>query len=300
MLDLYKLQVFAQVAQAGSFSAAATQLYMTQPAVSQHIQELEGALGVKLFERGRRGVTLTPEGTTLAEYAARIVNLVGEAESAVTNVANLASGEVSIGATPGVGTYLLPQWIQDFRTRYPDLSVVMQTGTTTEIVAQLVSRQIDLGFVEGELEQSAALRLDSQVLCDVPQLLVVGPKHSLWRRKSIKLAELDGEAFITRQPSSQTRLWLDQVLEVNHVHPRIVGEFDNPDAIKRSITLGVAMGVLPLYAVQAEVNSHALHAIQTDAFLSRELRAIWNKTMPLSPVARVFKTFADQCLHGGE
>ena len=115
MIDLNKLHVFNVVAQAGSFSAAADRLYITQSAVSQHIKELETGLGRQLFQRGRRGVRLTPHGEILQRYARDIFALVARAEAALTDVAHLSEGRVSIGATPGVAVYLAPEWIQRFR-----------------------------------------------------------------------------------------------------------------------------------------------------------------------------------------
>ncbi len=107
MLNLHKLEIFATVVRVGSFSAAAEQLLMTQPAVSQHIQDLEASLGTRLFERGRRGVTLTAAGEKLHDYTRTILQLVSEAENAVTDVEHLTSGEIVVGATPGVSVYLL-------------------------------------------------------------------------------------------------------------------------------------------------------------------------------------------------
>ncbi len=295
MFDLHKLRVFAQVAQAGSFSRAAERLFMSQPAVSQHMRELEEALGVRLFERGRRGVALTAEGRALHDYAQRILALVAEAESAVLNVANLAGGQLNIGATPGVSAYLLPDWIRDFHERYPQLVVTAQTATTPEIADQLIGRQLDLGFVEGDLDAADASRLSAEVLCDVPQYALVGPKHPLWARESVALRELDGQAFVMRQPGSRSRLWLDRILEAHGARPRVAAEFDNPEAIKRSVMGGAAIGVLPAYAVRAELQAGALRALRTDVPLTRALRAVWGKSAPLSPIARAFLAFADAC-----
>ncbi|MCS6848544.1 MAG: LysR family transcriptional regulator [Anaerolineae bacterium] len=297
MFDLHKLQIFAQVAQAGSFSGAAERLFMSQPAVSQHMKELEEALGVQLFRRGRRGVALTAEGRTLLDYAQRILALAAEAESAVLNVANLAGGQLNVGATPGVSAYLLPDWIRDFQERYPQLVVTAQTATTPGIAAQLVARLLDLGFIEGDLDAADASRLDARVLCDVPQLVVVGPKHPFWSRESVMLEELDGQAFIMRQPGSQSRLWLDRILEAHGARPRVAAEFDNLEAIKRSVAGGAAIGVLPAYAMRAELQAGALRALQTDVPLTRALRAVWDKSAPLSPIARAFLAFADACVY---
>ena len=114
MLDLHKLEIFLRVVREGSFSRAAESLLMTQPAVSQHIQDLEAQLGTQLFVRERRGVSLTTEGETLHGYATRILQLMAEAENAVTDVTQLAGGSVSVAATPGISVYLLPEWVQAF------------------------------------------------------------------------------------------------------------------------------------------------------------------------------------------
>ena len=117
MLDLHKLEVFLQVAQAGSFRAAAERLFITQPGVSQHIQDLERSLGRPLFHRGSKGVTLTLEGRTLRDYAERILALVLEAQAAITTLDPQAAGQVRTGATPGVRGYLPPGWIPAFAQR---------------------------------------------------------------------------------------------------------------------------------------------------------------------------------------
>ena len=108
MLDLHKLEIFLRVVREGSFSRAAESLLMTQPAVSQHIADLEAQLGATLFSRARRGVILTTEGETLHGYALQILRLLAEAENAVTDVRKLSSAQLAIGATPGLSSYLLP------------------------------------------------------------------------------------------------------------------------------------------------------------------------------------------------
>lgn len=297
MLDLYKLQVFAQVAQAGSFSAAAEQLYMSQPAVSQHMQDLEASLGAQLFQRGRRGVTLTPEGRVLLDYTERVLKLVAEAEAAITDVTKLESGRVAVGATPGVSTYLMPHWLHDFREQYPRIGVSLQTAITPEIVSLVLANQIELGFVEGEMESSARSRLELRNLCEVPQLFVVGARHPLRNLERVAYSDMNEQSFVMRQPGSQTRIWIDDLLRAQRVHPRVIAEFDNPEAIKRTVINGLAIAVLPQYAVQADVKRGSLHVLNINAPLTRLLSAVWNKSAPLSPVGRAFISRVDACLH---
>jgi DNA-binding transcriptional LysR family regulator len=289
MLDLHKLDIFLQVVRAGSFNRAAEGLLMSQSAVSQHIQDLESSLGATLFERGRRGVSLTPAGATLHEYALRVFALLAEAENAVTDVRKLASGQLAIGATPGVGGYLLPDAILGFRRQFPNLSVLLNTGITPQIVTDLRLGRLDLGFIEGEFDEGRERDLGSSVLEEVEQLVIVGPNHPWWGRQQLQIADLHGQSFIMRQTGSQSRIWLEQKLHEHKIEPKIRGEFDNIESIKRMVTLGTCVAILPMYVVQEEVKGEIVHALPLiSAPLQRTLKLIWNREKFFSPIARTF------------
>jgi DNA-binding transcriptional LysR family regulator len=287
MLSLYKLEIFATVVRAGSFSAAATRLYMTQPAVSQHIQDLEASLGTPLFIRGRRGVTMTSAGETLYDYTQRILHLVAEAESKVTRVENLDSGQIMIGATPGVSVYLLPDWIHSFRERYPGLNVALQTDVTTRTAINILENRLDIGFVEGELEKIQRKGLGHLELRPVHLLVVVSKDHPWYEHTSVTVDDLHEQNFITRQPGSRTRVWLDALLAEHGVEPHIVGEFDNQEAIKQAVMSNMGVTILPDYAVMRESQVGLLKTLSVDDVrLERHLKLIWNKNAPFTPVTR--------------
>jgi DNA-binding transcriptional LysR family regulator len=212
-------------------------------------------------------------------------------------VTKLERGRVTVGATPGVSTYLMPHWLHDFREQYPRIGVSLQTAITPDIVQLVLSNQIELGFVEGELESSARGRLELRNLCDVPQLFVIGARHPLRDRKQVDYSDLHEQAFVMRQPGSQTRIWIDHLLRAQRVQPRVIAEFDNPEAIKRTVINGQAIAVLPQYAVQTDVKRGALHILNIHPGLTRLLSAVWNKAAPLSPVARAFISRVNACLH---
>ena len=292
MLNPDSLQVFLVAAETENFSLAAQRLHLSQPAVSQHIQDLEAALGAKLFARGRRGVTLTEAGETLHRYTQEILRLVAEAESAVTDVRHLASGQARMAATPGVGVYLLPDWVQAFRQAHPNLTVTVQTSITPSIVAGLRRGEMDLGFVEGELdsfdqEGIAALELEVN-----EQFVIVGPKHPWWERKSVQLEELAGKGMVMRQRNSQTRIWLDGELQRAGVQVQVVAEFDNVESIKRAVAKGKDIAILPEYAVRSELEMGLLRALPVEGKpLQRTLKLVWNPSHPFSAVTRAFLRF---------
>lgn len=299
MLSLYKLEIFAAVVQNGSFSAAAQQLYMSQPAVSQHIQDLEASLGTRLFERGRRGVTLTTAGETLHSYTEDILRLMAQAQANVTDVDNLAEGQITLGATPGVSVYMLPDWMRQFRERYPHLTIALQTAVTHDIVGDVLGGRLDVGFVEGELGEVRAEGLGRLDLCEIDWYVVVAQGHDWCGREDVLMHDLDGQPMIMRQPHSRTRVWVDAIFAEHAVKPRVVAEFDHPESIKQAVLSGMGLTILPDYALHRESDERRLHMLPIrDVPLKRALKLIYRENRPFSPVTRAFlalltETFSD-------
>jgi LysR family transcriptional regulator, low CO2-responsive transcriptional regulator len=289
MLDLYKLQIFSVVVQEGSFSAAAERLYVTQSAISQHIKDLEANLGRQLFQRGWRGVKPTPHGEILHRYTEEIFALVARAENALTDVDKLATGRVSIGATPGIGVYLAPGWVQNFRARYPQLTVALNTGVTAQIVTDILGQRLDIGFIEGELDDHRSSRLSSLVLEEIEQHVVVGFKHPFWDAASLRIEDLEQQSLIVRETGSQSRIWLEEMLRRHDIDPSIGAEFDNLESIKRTVSLGSCITVLPPYVLESEVEQKLLRMIPIEGKpLTRSLKLIWASDRFFAPVTKAF------------
>jgi len=289
MLSLYKLEIFNAVAEVGSFSGAAERLFLTQPAISQHIQDLEAAMGTRLFKRGRRGVTLTPAGEMLLDYTRRILQLVSEAESAVTDIEHLTGGQIRIGATPGVGGYVVPGWVQSFQQRYPQVRASLRTDTTSHITEHLVGHALDIGVVEGEWVEN--WQVEKIVLQEIEHFVIVPASHPWAAEQAVPVRALQGQAFVTRSPGSQTRAWLDSIMALHGIAPNIVAEFDNPEAIKQAVNAGMGIAILPDYTVRHERQLGVLAALPVqDADLQRTMKLIWERGSPFRPVMRAFMT----------
>ena len=292
MLNLYKLEIFYIAAIRGSFSATADQLYMTQSAVSQHIQELEASLGVKLFKRGRRGVTLTARGQTLFEYTERLLALATEAENKVVDIAHLSEGTANIGATPTIGTYLVPEWLQTFRKQYQNLTVSLATAITDTIINDVQSMKLDLAFVEGEIHTTSYNDIQTLTLAIIPWYVVIAPSHPWWEEESITLDRLNQCGFVMRQRGSHTRAWIDSLFSEYQIKPRITAEFDNPESIKQALRSGDNVTLLPQYTLQRELETGQLKLIKIDDVkTNRELRLVWNRKRPFSPISHAFLNF---------
>ncbi|GAB1420541.1 LysR family transcriptional regulator [Anaerolineales bacterium] len=289
MLSLYKLEIFNKIVEEGSFSGAADLLFMSQSAVSQHIKILEASLGTTLFDRGRRGVTLTTAGHILHEYTLQILGLVAEAEAKVTRVENLAQGLIQIGATPGVNSYILPAWIQKFQTHYPNLQAMLQTGITEHIVAGVFNRQLDLGFIEGEVNEANYPHLGVRVISPIQLCLIVAPDHPWANETEIEIKALDQQPFVNRQRNSATSIWIRQTLLKYGVQPRIVGEFDSQESIKNAVAGGMGISILPDYAIKKEQQLGILHTLKIrDLELTRYLKIIWDTRHFCTPITRTF------------
>jgi len=287
MLNLHQLQIFHTAAESSTLTEAAEKLYLTQPAVSQQIRNLETHLGTRLFERSRRGIELTPAGRELFTYTLQILRLVAQAEASLTNINNIKEARAVVGATPNVGSYLLPQWVQTFRLQHPNITLIIQTGTTPDIIEAVTSGEQSLGFVEGEITNQEHQQINFTVLEPLPHRVVIGRDHAWWGRKSINIEELDGQPFIIRQKRSQSHAWLEEIFKRYSVSPRIVGEFDNPESLKQTVRNSVSITVLPLRAVEHDVDTGLLAALDVNnADLTRSLRLIWQKDSIFSAVTR--------------
>jgi len=288
MISLYRLEIFNAVAEQGSFSGAATRLYMSQAAISQHIQGLETSLGVKLFDRHRRGVSLTAIGEVLRDYTHSILQLVAEAESAVINVGQLSTGQIRIGATPGAGMYLVPEWMRSFQERLPNLSLSLTTDVTAHIATGIMNHTFDLGIIESEIEDKTG-HLGLLVLQPVEQYVIIGKDHPWYNENSIPIDALQGQSLIMRPRDSQTRSWLDQLFVQYKISPTIVAELDNPESIKQAVISGMGIAIMPEYVVHHEQTLKFLRALHvTNAALQRSLKLAWNKDEPFNPITKAF------------
>jgi len=286
MISLHKLEIFVTVCRAGSFSGAARLLYMSQPAVSQHIRDIESHLGTSLFVRsGARGAVPTAAGETLLEYASEMLRMMAEVESRLTVVENLEGGRVCVGATPGVALYLFPAWLPGFRASYPRLQVDIKTGTTAHVAEAVAEENHAYGFIEGELDELEDAHLVALRLEAIDLKLVVGREHHWSRRGFITSDELNGEAFVTRHSGSRTRDWLDGVFHTHHISPHNIAAFDNPEAIKNAVIANMGCAILPEYAVHHNLaNGSLIEVFIEDVHLERYLNLLYNPEALFSPI----------------
>lgn len=282
-MNLHHLKVFLAIAQTGSISAGAARLFISQPAVTREIRELEARLRLPLFDRQSRGVSLTAAGQRLLPYAERIFALEQAAERDLQAFANLDCGELHLGASATLGSYLLPALIARFHQQHPDLQLSLQIDNTAASLRQLEHNTITLAFIEGPFapEQFNHRHLGTDAL-----LPVASPSHPLAKQVAVSPAELAAAALLIREQGSGTRATLEQAYQALGLQPRIAMALGNSEALKRSLLAGQAVAWISELAVQEELRSGQLCRLPvTGLHISRDMHAVWRREHSLSPAA---------------
>ena len=216
-MDLRKLQIFQQVADSGSFSQAAAQLHMAQPAVSIAIRKLEQSLGVVLFDRGARQARLTAEGSAVLVRAKTILSEAEELRRSTDALQHLLTGQLELACPSMLATYFLPDLLAEFLQDHPGLQASVNQAGTTAIEELLMNDAVELGVTNRQAERAA--ELDQITLVSEPIVLCVAANHPWAERDSIGPAELDGVAMVVYESGYYIRTALDRLCAGAGVKP---------------------------------------------------------------------------------
>lgn len=196
-MDSKHLKHFVTVADHAHFTKAAKALHIAQPALSISIKKFESQLGVELFRREDRNISLTPEGKVLYEHAKRVLQNIDDAQLAMDELKGLEKGEVRLGAPSMMGSYFFPDILMAFHTRYPNLKLTLVDAGTRSIQQMLLDGELDIGVVTGE---NLPAELETDHLLDSEMVAVVGSKHPLAQRQSLSLDEFFDHELIMFKP----------------------------------------------------------------------------------------------------
>jgi molybdate transport repressor ModE-like protein len=253
MIDPRRLRVLRAVAQHGSFSAAASELSFSQPAVSNQIARLEAETGAQLVERIPRGVRLTDAGELLARHADAVLNRLAVAEAELQELLDVRRGRLRLGAFPSAFVSLVPGAVAEFRVHHPGVELELSEIALEEAVDQLTAGDLDLAVIfqyDHDLSAPIPSEVRATPLIDDPMYLVLAGDHPLAARRQIRVENLAGEAWIqaTRGPSSRAiyDAWREAGFE-----PRIVFETDDLMAVQGLVAAGVAFTLLPALALES-------------------------------------------------
>jgi DNA-binding transcriptional LysR family regulator len=283
------LETFARAAELSCFTAAARVLGLTQAAVSQRIQALEGALGVSLFQRKAGRVALTPAGQRLYPFAERILALHREAVEEVTGHKVPLSGELTLAASSIPGEHLLPDLLGTFRARFPHVRVRATVTDTQSVLRQVEQGEAHVGLVGGRTDSAA---LEFRHFATDRILLVVPPGHPWRSRRRVTVAQLAEEPLVLREPGSGSRWCLERGLAqagLSLRDLRVALELGSNEGIKEAVQRGLGLAFLSSYAVADDLAAARLYSVPVAGLtLTRELYAVWGRSRALPIAARLF------------
>jgi DNA-binding transcriptional LysR family regulator len=287
--QLPNLETFARAAELSSFTSAARVLGLTQAAVSQRIQALEGALGVSLFQRRAGRVALTDAGQRLYPFAERILALHREAIEEVTGHKAPLTGELSLAASSIPGEHLLPDLLSSFQSRHPYVRVRATVTDTRAVLRQVEQGEAHIGLVGGKTDNPD---LEFRCFASDRLVLVVPATHPWRRRRQATLAELAEQPLIVRESDSGSRWCLERALTkagTSLGDLRIALELGSNEGIKEAVLRGLGIAFLSSHAVSEELAAGKLHAVAVAGLsLERELFAVWSRRRALPIAARLF------------
>ncbi|NJL86599.1 MAG: LysR family transcriptional regulator [Leptolyngbyaceae cyanobacterium SM1_1_3] len=289
---LDQLRILKAIAAEGSFKRAADSLYVSQPAVSLQVQNLERQLDVPLFDRGGRRAQLTEAGHLLLSYGDRILSLCQETCRAIEDLQNLQGGTLIVGASQTTGTYLLPRMIGLFRQRYPEVAVQLHVHSTRRTSWSVANGQVDLAIIGGEVLPELQDALEIIPYAEDELALIMPVFHPLAHQEMIQREDLYKLKFIALDSQSTIRKVIDQVLTRCGIETRrlkIEMELNSIEAIKNAVQSGLGVAFVSVSAIEKELQMGVLHRAKIESVVvHRTLSAIFNPNRYRSKAAEAF------------
>lgn len=289
---LDQLRILKAISTEGSFKRAADSLYVSQPAVSLQVQNLEKQMDVHLFDRGGRKAQLTEAGHLLLNYGEKILSLCQETCRAIEDLQNLQGGTLIVGASQTTGTYLLPRMIGLFRQHYPDVAVQLQVHSTRRTSWSVSNGQVDLAIIGGQVPSELQDILEIQPYAEDELALILPLSHPLAKSATIQREDLYKLNFIALDSQSTIRKVIDRVLANAEIDPKrlkIEMELNSIEAIKNAVQSGLGAAFVSVSAIEKELRMKILHrATIENVTVKRTLEVIINPTRYRSKAADAF------------
>uniref|UniRef100_A0A7S2ZEP5 Probable RuBisCO transcriptional regulator n=1 Tax=Rhodosorus marinus TaxID=101924 RepID=A0A7S2ZEP5_9RHOD len=291
---LDQLRILKAIIIEGSFKKAADSLYISQPAVSLQIQNLERQLNLPLFDRASRKAKLTEGGHVLVKYGGRILALCEETCRALEDLQNLQGGTLVVGASQTTGTYLMPRLIGLFRQRYPQVAVQLQVHSTRRISWSVANGQVDLAIIGGEIPRELQDTLHITSYAEDELALILPKSHPFSQLKAIKKEDLYRLRFIALDTQSTIRKVIENILtehDIDSSRFTIEMELNSIEAIKNAVQSGLGASFVSVSAIAKELELGILHWAKIEnVTIKRMLSIIINPNRYKSKAATTFST----------
>jgi DNA-binding transcriptional LysR family regulator len=291
-MTVRQLEVFLAIARAHSFSRAAERIHLSQPTLSEHTRQLEAELGVPLFLRHGRAVTLTEAGRVFEDYATRLVSTLAAGKQAIAELGGLAHGSLVVGASTTPGTYLLPALIARFRKRHPGVSVELRVANSRLVEERVRNGEVDVGVIGGHMLGPTERCVTAGI---VDELALIVPRDHPTREAAVSREWLGRQPLLIREEGSATRQVTERALRQAGLTMRPVMELDHTETIKRAVMAGLGIAFVSRYAIEHEVRARRLRVLRVRGMsIRRHFHIIRDERRPLSASVQAFIAFLER------
>jgi DNA-binding transcriptional LysR family regulator len=285
---LRQLKVFESVARHLSYSRAAEELHLTQPAVSLQVKSLEDHAGLPLFEQLGKKIYLTPAGTELLQFSREIIQRFGEAEEALAQFKGIAGGRLNV-AVISAGDYFFPRLLVEFARRHVGVSLNFTVHNREELLGQLANNLTDLAIM---VRPPRDMDTINESFAPHPYVIVAPPSHPLVAKRRIPMADLQHEPFVVREKGSDTWNSMEDGFAGHLAHLNIAMEIKSTETIKQAVIAGMGISFLSAHTIGLEIQAGNLAVLDVQGFpLILNWHVIHRRNKRLPPVALAFKNF---------
>lgn len=285
---LRQLQVFEKVASHLNYSRAAEELFLSQPAVSMQIKQLEAHIGLPLFEQMGKKVFLTEAGRELFHYSRSITQQLAEMQAVFSEMKGLGQGRLTLSVV-NTANYFTPQLLAKFCRRYPGINVNLHVANRDAVLKQLADNSTDLAIMG---QPPDGMDVSAESFLENPLVVIAAPGHPLAQLKRVKFTRLAEETFLSRESGSGTRSAMERVFAEHRIQPHISMEMETNEAIKQAVQAGMGLGILSLHSIELELETGRLVLLNVEHFpLLRHWFVVHRSNKRLSGAALAFKDF---------
>lgn len=285
---LRQFRVFEAVASHLSFTQAAKELHLSQPAVSMQVKQMEEQVGLPLFEQIGRQIYLTEAGQEIFHYSRAIRQLLDEAEEVIDELKGSHRGRLTISVA-STANYFVPTLLGIFHERFPEVTVSLDVTNRETLLQQLEENEVDM-VVMGQPPKGSDL--EAGAFMENPLVIIAPPDHPLAKEKNIPMSRMEDEVFLTRERGSGTRSAIERFFEQHGVHLTTGMEIASNEAIKQSVQAGLGLGLLSRDTLDMELALNKLVILDVEDFpIVRYWYVMHRKGKRLSPIAQAFKQF---------
>lgn len=292
-ITIQQLETLVALVEERSFSRASRRVCLTQPSLTKHVKNMEEVLNARLVNRERMGISLTPEGKVLYDYARKLLHLREEAGERLVRTQDHTGGVIDMHASTIPATYILPYVLSDFRKIHPDIRVNVQMADSEESMDAILNQQSEIGIIgKKPLNQ----KLNVEPLWEDRLILAVPRGHRMAGRGMVTWAELAGEPFVVREKGSATREVFERYLRdalnwtLSRLH--IAVELGSSEAVKEAVIAGLGISMISIHAVERELLSGLLYEVPVeDCRIERSFYLIYRRQLALMRHHQIFLDF---------